>query len=162
MCVGSLQLEETGGFLSLGSRKANIMQKDCDRKCKGQEAFEMKDCWSLHRRQRKYSAFLVVESCFYSRAFLWTPAVSYSCIPGRQFLFVLPSTVLNLSRWLSWWKVCWDCPGHSAVPGGDEVLISVCDGYSFQAKIVSFDDVLSKILSRREHTLEITKSPVQA
>lgn len=48
------------------------------------------------------------------------------------------------------------------MPGGDEVLISVCGGYSFLAKVVSFDDVVSKILGRREHSPEITKFPVQA
>lgn len=53
----------------------------------------------------------LVES-FYSRVVLWTPALSYACIPDRQLLFVLPSTVLNISRWLSWWKICWDFPGH--------------------------------------------------
>ncbi|TRZ14657.1 hypothetical protein HGM15179_012454 [Zosterops borbonicus] len=50
----------------------------------------------------------------------------------------------------------------SVMPGGDEVLISACGGYSFLAKIVSFDDVMAKILGRREHSPEITKSPVQA
>lgn len=85
--------------------------------------------------------FWWVES-FYSRAFLWTPAVSYSCIPRRQLLFVLPSTVLNLSRWLSQWKVSWDCPGNLCNARRGWSLDLVCGGYSFLAKIVSFDDVL--------------------
>lgn len=77
-------------------------------------------------------------------------------------MFVLPSTVLKLSGGCHYEKSAGTALDTSAVPGGDEVLISVCGGYSFLAKIVSFDDMLPKILGRREHTVEITKSPVQA
>lgn len=79
-----------------------------------------------------------------------------------QLLFVLPSTALNLSRGCHDEKSAETALDTSVMPGGDEVLISACGGYSFLAKIGSFDDVVSKILGRREHSPEVTKSSVQA
>lgn len=116
----------------------------------------------------KCSFSWLLESCFYSRAFLWTPAVSDPCIRGRQLLFILPSTVLNLPRWLSWWKVCWDISQlprdlHRARRGPS---LGPWLWYSFLAKAASFGhvdlhicSVLSGISGRRECSPEIAKSP---